>query len=124
MGSPKEIKNMEFNKMRTSMIVLCVLAALTVGIASAKSYDFILSGPATAGSHQLTADQRYSVQVKGAEAVITGAVDRKSISVPVKAEEGTKKYDTTTVEIANAGGAAVIRAIRLGGSKTRLVFAE
>jgi hypothetical protein len=115
---------MEMTNMMKSVVAACVLAALAVGVASAKSYDFSLSAPATAGSHELKAGQVYSVQVKGSEAVITGDKDRQSFSVPVKAEQSATKYDSTIVETTSSGSTVVVRAIGLGGSTTRLVLAQ
>lgn len=110
--------------MKTRVAIVCLLAILAAGIVSAKSYSFTLYTPATVGNHELTTEQRWSVQVNGAEAVITSENGKESFSVPVKAEQGATKYSSTSVETTNSGGKAIIRAIRLGKSTTRLVFAQ
>jgi hypothetical protein len=115
------------NMMRTPLAIASILAALSLGIASAKSYNFILSAPSMAGSHELKADQRYSLEVKGSEAVIRGERDRQAVNVPVKAEEGATKYDATTVDSMDGASPAapkIITALKLGGTKTKLVFAQ
>ncbi len=111
--------------MRTSGVIATILAALTVGIASAKSYNFTLPGTAMAGSHELKANQRYSVEVKGSEVVIKGEKDRTPVTIPVKSEQSPTKYFATAVETQeaeNASGPRIVKAIQLGGSNTRLVL--
>lgn len=110
--------------MKTRAAIVCLLAILTVGVASAKSYNFTLATSATAGTHELTAGQRYSVQVDGAEALFTNANGKESFRVPVKIEQSATKYSTTSVETSKAGDKEVVQAIRLGKSTTRLVFAQ
>jgi hypothetical protein len=115
------------NMMRTPLAIASILAALSLGVASAKSHNFLLSAPSMAGGHELKAGQRYSLEVNGSEAVITGQRDRQAVNVPVKAEEGATKYEATIVDSMDGASPAapkIIKAIKLGGTKTKLVFAE
>ncbi len=110
-----------------NVVIVGILTALTVGIASAKSYNFVLGATSTAGSHELKADQRYSVEFNGSEAVIKGERYGKAVTIPAKAEQNQAKYGVTLVETLdspNGSGPRVIKAIQLGGSNTRLVLAQ
>jgi len=103
---------------RKSLLILCVLAASSVGIASAKSYYFTLTAPAKVGATQLKAGD-YEISVKGTQAIFIKD-GGKSISVPVKIEQSDKKFDITSVDTAND----IIREIDLGGSSTKLTFPQ
>ncbi len=110
----------------TPAVMAGMLVVLTLGIASAKSYKFVLPAASTVAGQELKADQRYSVQVNGAEAVIKGENYGKAINVPVNSVEGATKYEQTSVEKtngANTSGPLVLKAIKLGGTKTKLVLA-
>ena len=102
--------------------LLCLLALSTVAIATAASSYFTLANPATLGTHKLKSGE-YEVEVKGDQATITNA-DGKSFKIPVKVEEGDKKFDTTTVGVGTKDGVDGILEIDLGGSKTKLTFAQ
>jgi hypothetical protein len=102
-----------------SLFIVGALAFSSLGIASAKSYDIILSAPAMAGSTQLKPGD-YKLKVEGAQAVFTDTETAKSFSVPVTVENSDKKFNNTLVESANQDGMDQIHAIDLGGSNTRL----
>jgi hypothetical protein len=101
-----------------SFILICVVGASTIGIASAKSYYFTLTAPAKAGVTVLKPGD-YEVNVKGTQAVFTNN-GGKSITVPVKVEQSDKKFDSTSVDTNNE----TIREIDLGGSTTKLTFGQ
>lgn len=101
-----------------SFILICVVGASTISIASAKSYYFTLTAPAKAGATVLKPGD-YEVNVKGTQAVFTNN-GGKSISVPVKVEQSDKKFDNTSVDTS----ADAIREIDLGGSTTKLTFGQ
>jgi hypothetical protein len=103
----------------TSKSLLFIGTLALAGIASAKSYDIVLSSPAKAGSVQLAAGE-YSLKVKGNSAVFTNVETGKSVSAPVKVENATKKFDQTAVD----STADQITAIELGGSTTKLDMGE
>jgi hypothetical protein len=104
--------------MNTKSLLLIGTLALA-GIASAKSYDIILSAPAKAGSVQLAAGE-YSLKVEGNNAVFTNVETGKKVTAAVKVENGAKKFDQTAVD----STADKITAIELGGSSTILELGE
>jgi hypothetical protein len=101
-----------------SFIFICVVGVSSIGIASAKSYYFTLTAPAKAGSTLLKPGE-YEVSLKGTQAVFTKD-SGKSVSVPVKVEQGDKKFDATLVDTSND----TIREIDLAGSTTKLTFVQ
>jgi hypothetical protein len=102
-----------------SLLIVGALTLSSLGIASAKSYDIVLSAPAKAGATELKPGD-YKLKVEGSQAVFTDAENSKSVSVPVKVENSDKKFNNTTVESTNQDGMDNIHAIDLGGSNTRL----
>jgi hypothetical protein len=108
--------------MTTKSLLLIGTLALA-GIASAKSYDIVLSAPAKAGSVQLAAGE-YSLKVQGSNAVFTNVETGKSFTTAVKSESAAKKFDATAVDTNTANGSDQITAIELGGSSTKLELGE
>lgn len=98
-----------------------MLAVCSLTIASAKSYEFALSGVTKVGSVELKPGQ-YTVKVTGSNAVFTEVDTAKSFTTPVKVQSGDKKFETTRVDASKEGGTDVVKDIELGGSKTRLDF--
>ena len=98
---------------------LLTFAVLGLALASAKSYTVTLFPPATVGAVELVPGD-YRVDVVDQKVVIRGGkVEAQS---PVKVEAGDTRYQTTTVRYENLNGKMRIQEIRLGGTKTRLVF--
>jgi len=92
------------------------LGMLAVAAASAAShYKLTLDSPKTAGETQLKAGD-YKVEVVGDKAVFTSG--KTVVEVPVKVENGDKKFSLTTVQAIDAK----ILEIDLGGTTTKLVF--
>jgi hypothetical protein len=108
--------------MTTKSLLLIGTLALA-GIASAKSYDIVLSAPAKAGSLQLAAGE-YSVNALGSVAVFTSLDTGKKFIAVVRAEDSGKKFDATAVACNSKDGAERITSVELGGSSTRLEFGE
>ena len=104
-----------------SILTAGALMLATLGIASAKSYDIVLTAPAMAGTNELKSGD-YKVKIEGAQAVFTDAQNEKSFTVPVKVENTDKKFDNTQVNASKEGGTDVVKDIELGGSKTKLDF--
>lgn len=104
-----------------SLLVIGTLALAS--LASAKSYDIVLSSPATAGKLQLSAGE-YSLKVKGSTAVFTNVETGKSFTAPVKVQAGSKKFENTAVDTTSGNGGDKITAIELGGSNTQLEMGE
>lgn len=99
------------------------LALSTVALASPKTYDVVIASNAKAGTAQLAAGD-YKVKVEGSHAIFTGSQTHQSITVPVKVENSKTKYKTTSVDTAKKGNAVQITSIELGGSMTKLEFAQ
>ncbi len=109
----------------TNKTLLCIaaLALSTVSIASAKTYDIILSATTKVGSTQLAAGE-YKMKVEGANAIFTDQKTLKSVTVPAKIESSSKKFDTTSIEAEKQGDMDHIKAIELGGSTTKVEFGQ
>jgi hypothetical protein len=103
----------------TSKSLLLIGTLALAGIASAKSYDIVLSAPAKAGSVQLAAGE-YSLQVKGNSVIFTNVTTGAKLTTAVKVENGTKKFQETAVD----STADKIQSIELGGSTTVLELGE
>jgi hypothetical protein len=100
--------------------VLPLFLMAGLAIASARSYTVNLFQPSLVGATELKPGQ-YKIEVNENKAVIRqGKVQTES---PVKVEEGDTKFDSTVVRYVNsADGKVRIQEIRIGGTKTRLVF--
>jgi len=97
-------------------------ALALASIASAKSYDIVLSGSASAGKLQLKAGE-YSLKVEGNQAIFTDQSGKK-FSAPVKLENAPNKFNVTAVDTTGQTGSEKIQRIELGGSNTQLDFGE
>ena len=91
-----------------------------LAVASARSYTVNLFETATVGSTELKPGE-YKIEVNDQKAVIRkGKVQTESA---VKVEEGETKFDSTAVRYVNStDGKIRIQEIRIGGTKTKLVF--
>ena len=90
-----------------------------LAVASAKSYTVHLFQSAMVGTTELKPGE-YQVEVVDQKAVIrNGKIESEA---PVKVETNDAKYDSTTVRFSNGDGKMHIQEIRLGGTKTKLVF--
>jgi hypothetical protein len=106
-----------------SLLIVGALGLASLGIASAKSYDIILTAPAKAGNMELKPGE-YKLKVEGSQAVFTDVETSKTFTAPVKIDNGGKKFNTTAVETTKGGDMDNIQAIDLGGSNTKLQFGE
>lgn len=91
-----------------------------LAVASARSYTVSLFEPAMVGTTELKPGD-YKIEVNDQTAVIRqGKVRTES---QVKVEEGDTRFDKTVVRyVNNADGKVRIQEIRIGGTKTRLLF--
>jgi phosphoribosylformylglycinamidine (FGAM) synthase-like amidotransferase family enzyme len=106
-----------------SLLIVGALTLSSLGIANAKSFDVILGAPAMAGNTQLKAGE-YKLKVEGTQATFTESQTSKSVTVPVKIENGDHKFGQTSVETSNQNGMDNIQAIDLAGSNTKLEFGK
>ncbi len=104
-----------------SIFVVLTLTLTTAGFALADSI-FSLASPAMLGTHKMKPGQ-YGVRVKKDQAVITDP-DGKTFSMPVKVEEGDMKFEITLASTSSKTGVDLVTEIDLGGSKTKLMFAQ
>ena len=94
-------------------------AILALAVASAATYRVTLVQPSVVKGNELKAgDYRLNVQ-NDKVTIING---KQSVEVPVKIENVEQTFDSTAVRYSDQGGKATISEIRLGGTKTKLVF--
>jgi hypothetical protein len=98
-----------------------VLALASLSIAYAKSYSVSFPRPTQAGAVQLKAGS-YEVKLDGDKAIFTDTNSSRKYTVPVKVENGAKKYEFTRAESAGDGKADTLKDIQLGGSTIQLNF--
>jgi hypothetical protein len=94
-----------------------ILAAAAV--ASAKSYTVKLFQPSVVGGAELQPGE-YKLDVN--ESKVTIRSGKNSAEATVTVESGDQKYASTSVKYQNGDGKYRIQEIRLGGTKTKLVF--
>jgi hypothetical protein len=104
-----------------SLLIVGALTLSSIGVASAKSFDLVLSAPTLAGNTELKPGD-YKLKVEGSQAIFTEAQSSKSFTVPVKIETANRKFDQTVVESTTQNGMDNIQSIDLGGSTTKLEF--
>lgn len=99
-----------------------MIAFTTVALASmsaAESYRVTLFQPSVVNGATLKPGD-YKVEVKDNRATIKGG--KESVETEVKVENTDSKYGATSVRYANDGGKFRVDEIRVGGTKTKLVF--
>ncbi len=100
------------------MMLLFVTLALAVASA-ASSYHFSLFQPSYVGGKALKAGE-YKIELNGDKATIK--VGKETFEATVKVENGSEKFNETSVRYTSADGKTSVQEIRLGGTKTKLVF--
>jgi hypothetical protein len=101
-------------------LVLCLVTAGLI-MASAKSYSLDLLHPAMLGDTELKAGE-YQVELVDQKAVVTKGKLR--VENPVTVGTADQKFRATSVVISDSNGKQRIQEIHLGGTTTKLVFAE
>lgn len=96
-----------------------VFLLFALAIASAKTYNVTLFQPSVVAGTELKAGE-YRLNLDNDKVVITNG--KTSVESTVKVEESEAKYTSTSVRYANGEGKSKVQEIRLGGTKTRLVF--
>jgi hypothetical protein len=104
-----------------SMLKKFVLAfgILALAVAGAENYKVTLSQPSTVKGNDLKAGE-YRLNVENTKCTLV--IGKKTVEVPVKIETVEKKFDTTAIRYQGAAGKQSITEIRIGGTKTKLVF--
>jgi hypothetical protein len=104
--------------MKHLLLLIAGTLALT-GLAGAETYSFKILDSVTLDGKELKPGN-YKVEVKDSVAVIRSGKD--STEVRVKTENGTRKYDSTSVRYTVEGGKNNLEEIHIGGTKTKLIF--
>ncbi len=86
---------------------------------AAETYHLRLLQPTTLNGQQLAAGE-YQIRIDGDKAMFKQG--KTQAEAPVKVEREAKKYESTIFKYDNSGGAMHLTEIRIGGTKTRLVF--
>ena len=101
------------------LVKLVFLVSPLAALAYAADYRITLYEKSTVGGAEL-APGEYRVEVNGDKVKISSR--KQTVEAPVKMDSGTEKYNATTVRYANGDGKYRVLEIRLGGTKTKLVF--
>jgi hypothetical protein len=95
-------------------------ATLALAVASAaSSYSFSIFQPSFVGGKELKPGD-YKIALNGDKATIK--VGKETVEATVKVESGSEKFSETSVRYTTADGKMAVQEIRLGGTKTKLVF--
>jgi hypothetical protein len=102
-------------------VAALAISTLTAGsVPTSKTYEITLSNPSKVGAVDLKPG-RYKLKIDGANAIFIDSKS-KSVTAPVKVQEGDTKFDDTRVHSQKQGNVESITEIDLGGSKTKLGF--
>jgi hypothetical protein len=102
---------------RKLLLSFAILAASA--IASAKSFSVTLFQPSIVGGSELQPGE-YKLELNESKVVIRGG--KSSAQADVRVETGDQKFSSTSVRYQNGDGKYRVQEIRLGGTKTKLVF--
>jgi hypothetical protein len=94
-------------------------AILALAVASAETYRITLVKPAVVKGTELKAGD-YRLNVENSKVTIVGG--KQSVEVAVKVENVDQKFDSTAIRYTVEGDKSTISEIRLGGTKTKLIF--
>src|SRR5213594_248952 len=104
--------------MRRKFLLSFAILALSA-VASAKTFHVTLFQPTTVGSAELQPGD-YKLELNESKVVIRNG--KTSTEAMVKVESADQKFASTTVRYQNGDGKYRIQEIRLGGTRTKLVF--
>lgn len=99
------------------LLILFAIAALSV--ASAATFKVKLYQQSLVGQTELKPGD-YKLELKDSKVVISGR--KQTVEAPVKVEPADRAFSSTSVKFENGDGKYRISEIRLGGTKTKLVF--
>lgn len=94
-------------------------ALVAFAATAAQTYRVTFFQPTVVKGNEFKAGD-YRIKVTDQKVVIVDG--KREVEVAAKVESGSEKYSATTVRYADQGGKSSIAEIKLGGSKTRLVF--
>src|ERR1039457_1661794 len=96
-------------------------AIIELAAASAATYLVTLSQPSKVEGKQLKAGE-YRLNVENSKLTIVNG--KQSVEVSVKVQTGDTKFESTAVRYSGTGDKVSITEIRIGGTKTKLLFEE
>jgi hypothetical protein len=99
--------------------VALVFAILALAVASAETFKVKLFQPCVVQGTELKPGE-YTLDLKADKLVM--ASGKQSVETAVKVETSGTKFNQTVVRYATAEGKLAIQEIRVGGTKTKLVF--
>ena len=99
------------------LLSFAILAASAM--ANAKSFSVTLFQPSIVGGSELQPGD-YKLDLNESKVVIHSG--KNSAEAAVKVETGDQKFSSTTVRYTNGDGKYRVQEIRLGGTKTKLIF--
>ena len=105
--------------MKIAKLLVCLGIAASAFAAAAARYNVDFRSPVVVSGTELKAGA-YRMEVNGDRALIEG--NKQKVECNVKVEEGSDKYSDTTVRYSMVDGKNRISEIRLGGTKTKVVF--
>jgi hypothetical protein len=98
--------------------LVVTFALLGVALAQAKSFHVTLYEKSVLGSTELKPGE-YTIEVKDQQVLVKNG--KLEAQAPVKVENESAKFGTTTVRYSNGDGRYHIQEIRLGGTNMKLV---
>ncbi len=106
------------------LVLTFVILALAVAVAGTVpgvvgNYKITLLQPSVVKGKELKAGE-YRLNLMADKVTIVNG--KQTVEVPVKIESVERKFDTTAIRYVEESGKATISEIRIGGTKTRLVF--
>lgn len=94
---------------------------LALAVASAETYRVTLSQKASVKGNELKAGE-YRLNLDNSKVKLVNG--KQIVEVPVKVETVEKKFDNTAIRYKGTGDKQSISEIRIGGTKTKIVFDE
>ncbi len=98
-----------------------LFACFALAMASAATHSITLFQPSMVNGTELKPGD-YKLEVNDSKVVISKG--KSSVEASVKVQSGEEKFNATTVRYSAAEGKYKVQEIRLGGTKTTLVFAN
>jgi hypothetical protein len=105
--------------MRIAKLVVCLGCVAATWAAAANRYDVSFRSAAVIAGTEVKAGD-YSLELSGSKAMIRG--NKEVVEAAVQVEQSDRKFSATTVRYDVVDGKYQVAEIRLGGTKTKLVF--
>ena len=104
-----------------AIVTLVALVASAGTVPSGSRYRITLSQNSVLQGTELKAGD-YRISIADSKIMVTGENGKNPVEIPVKVETQDQKFESTVVRYDTSTGKAVISEIRLGGTKTKLIF--